>query len=306
MPCQFPMGGVLMADMEATSRGFTKKDSPIMKQTRNGRSLLYTVNDVPTTKLLLVGLTKDEAEIILKVRRVLPYEQDAKTPSVDARKLWEKIGKPHSRFNAWADFYIKPKLASGTFAEISVKGSVTKGRPRTDYLLSRDLAASLAMQANTSEGEYIRSYFLLMERAAVRLADYNPIRASQLVATDNALTTACMKRAGDQAKAGVITRFEVRVTAMELERHIKSLASEITTGLPAGSWRETLGRGIRDVLEPVDLNVYRSCYEMLVGLVVAGITDHETLTKMVSPMFGNRIDADSYLTDCDPWEDMAA
>lgn len=279
-----------------------------MKQTRNGRSLLFTVNDVPTAKLLLVGFTADEAETILKVRRVLPYEQDSKTPSVDARKLWEKIGKPHGRFAMWADAYIKPKLTLGTFAEISEKVSPTKGRPRTDYLLSRDLAASLAMQANTSEGEYIRSYFLLMERAAVRLADYNPIRASQLVATDNALTNACLRMAGDQAKAGVITRFEVKPTATVMESHIKNLASEITTGRPAGEWREILGRGrgIRDVLEPADLNVYRSCYETLVTLVVAGITDDVALTKMVAPMFGNRIDADSYLTDSDPCGDMAA
>lgn len=295
-----------MADMEVTSRGFTKKDSPVMKQTRNGRSLLFTVNDVPTVKLLLVGFTKDEAETILKVRRVLPYEQDSKTPSVDARKLWEKIGKPYNRFNDWAAFYVKPKLALGTFTEISVKGSATKGRPRTDYLLSRDFAASLAMQANTSEGEHIRSYFLLMERAAVRLADYNPIRASQLVATDNALTNACMKIAGDHAKAGIITCFEVTSTATKLERHIKSLASEIITGCPAGEWRTTHGRGIRDVLEPVDLNLYRSCYEMLVGLVVAGITADDVLIKMVSPMFGNRINAASYLTDCDPCESIAA
>lgn len=277
-----------------------------MRQKRNGRSLLSTVNNVSTTTLLLVGFTEDEAGIILKVRRVLPYEKDSKTPSIDARKLWEKIGKPYSRFNAWAEFYVKPKLASGTFAEISVKGSVTKGRPRTDYMLSRDLAASLAMQANTSEGEQIRSYFLLMERAVVRLADYNPIRASQLVATDNALTNATLKIAGDQVKAGIITRFEVKSTATNLERHIKSLASEIITGCPAGEWRETHGRGIRDVLEPVDLNLYRSCYEMLVGLVVAGITADDGLIKMVSPMFGNRINAASYLTDCDPCESIAA
>jgi anti-repressor protein len=277
-----------------------------MKQTRNGRSLLFTVNDVPTAKLLLVGFTADEAETILKARRVLPYEQDAKTPSVDARKLWEKIGKPHGSFKDWAAFYIKPKLGQESFAEISAKVTSTKGRPRTDYLLSRDFAASLAMQANTSEGEHIRNYFLLMERAVVRLADYNPIRASQLVATDNALTHATLRIAGDKAKAGIITYFEVKSTATNLERQIKSLASEIITGCPAGEWRETHGRGIRDVLEPVDLNLYRSCYEMLVGLVVAGITADDELIKMVSPMFGNRINAASYLTDCDPCESIAA
>lgn len=280
-----------------------------MKQTRNGRSLLFTVNDVPTAKLLTVGFTKEEADTILKVRRVLPYEQDSKTPSVDARKLWEKIGKPYSRFRAWADFYIKPRLAAGTNAEISAfEDSSRPGKATKQYTLSRDLAASLAMQANTSEGEQVRSYFLLMERAAVRLADYNPIRATQMIATDNALAHACMKRAGDQAKTGAITRFEIKAAAMKLDSHIKSLASEITTGRPAGEWRETLGRGrgIRDVLRPADLNVYRSCYEMLVGLVVAGITDDSALTKMVSPMFGNRIDADNYLTGCDPCEGIAA
>lgn len=278
-----------------------------MKEIRNGRSLLSTVNNVSTTKLLLVGFTRDEASLILKVRRVLPYEQDSKTPSVDARRLWEKIGKPYGRFNAWADFYIKPRLVVGTNAEISVfEDSSRSGKPAKQYILSRDLAASLAMQANTSEGQYIRDYFLLMEKAVVRLAGYNPIRASQIVATDNALTHATLKMAGDQVKAGIITRFEVKSTATKLERHIKSLASEIITGCPAGEWRETHGRGIRDVLEPVDLNLYRSCYEMLVGLVVAGITADDELIKMVSPMFGKRINAASYLTDCDPCESIAA
>lgn len=151
-----------------------------MKHPRNGRSLLFTVNDVPASKLLLVGFTKDEADTILKVRRVLPYEQDSKTPSVDARKLWENIGKPYSRFNTWAAFYIKPRLTAGTSVEISAFEDRSKpGRPAKQYTLSRDLAASLAMRVNTSEGEYIRRYFLLMERAAVRLADYNPIRANQ-------------------------------------------------------------------------------------------------------------------------------
>lgn len=280
-----------------------------MKQTRNGRSLLSTVNDVSTTKLLLVGFTREEASLILRVRRVLPYTQDSKSPSIDARKLWEKIGKPYSRFNAWADFYIKPRLVLDTNAEISVFEDCSRpGKPAKQYTLSRDLAASFAMQANTSEGEHIRSYFLLMERAVVRLADYNPIRASQLVATDNALTHATLRIAGAKAKAGIITYFEVKSTATNLERHIKSLACEIITGCPAGEWRETLGggRGIRDVLEPEDLNVYRSCYEMLVGLVVAGITADDELIKMVSPMFGNKIDTDSYLAGCDPCESIAA
>lgn len=43
-------------------------------------------------------------------RRSLPLAEDRKQPCLDARKLWERIGKPHGAFRKWADHYIKPLL----------------------------------------------------------------------------------------------------------------------------------------------------------------------------------------------------
>ena len=99
------------------------------------------------------------------------------------------------------------------FAEISAK--VTKGatgRPRTDYALSRDLAAHLAMMANTPEGRDVRDYFLDMEDLALRLAKRLPVRVATLVSTDNELTHHCYRKAAEAAKQGQcsVWRFKAR------------------------------------------------------------------------------------------------
>ena len=118
---------------------------------------------------------EEAAKLILATRRVLPVLEDQLLPQIDARKLWERIGKPHGEFRKWADFYIKPRIPNG---EISPVETVSNrgGKPRKDYLLSRPMAASLAMQANTDEGEQIRRYFYLMEQVVLKLTGDNSIQ----------------------------------------------------------------------------------------------------------------------------------
>lgn len=270
-----------------------------MKTKRTGQSLVETINNASTKTMIAVGFTEAQAARVISTRQVLPLVEDTKQPCIDARKLWEKIGKPHGRFRDWAEHYVKPLMERvGINAEISAKVSQgTKGRPSKEYTLSRDVAATLAMQANTVEGDDIRQYFLDMERLAVRLSEYFTVRADALVETDNILTTFTRKRAGDQAKVGAIPKGTVKTVALEREKRVKSLACEIVTGKPAGYWREAFGsgRGIRDVLANGDLHQYQQCYAMLVGLLQAGIEGKEALIKLVAPAYGNKVDMDKYL-----------
>lgn len=270
-----------------------------MKIKRTGQSLVETINNASTKTMLTVGFTEAQAARVISTRRVLPLVEDAKQPCIDARKLWEKIGKPHGRFRDWADHYVKPLIQrAGINAEISAKVSQgTKGRPSKEYTLSRDVAATLAMQANTVEGDDIRQYFLDMERLAVRLSEYFTVRADALVETDNILTTFTRKRAGDQAKVGTIPKGAVKTVALEREKRVKSLACEIVTGKPPRYWRELLGggRGVRDALDQRDLRQYQKCYDFLVNLLQSGVKSEATLVKTATPVYGGKVNMDKYL-----------
>lgn len=285
---------------EASPKRLNHLEITTMSKTkRTGVSLVETINTASTKTMRTVGFTEEQAKRVISSRRVLPLVEDTKTPCIDARKLWEQIGKPHSRFNMWADHYIKPLLErAGLNAEISAKVTQgIKGRPSKQYTLSRDLAASLAMQANTVEGDDIRQYFLDMERLAVLLSAYCAVRADALIETDNILTHFTRKMAGDQAKAGIIPKGAVAVVAIEREKRVKSLACEIVTGNTAGHWRGLLGggRGVRDVLDQRDLRQYQKCYDFLVNLLQSGVESEFELVKTATPVFGGKVNMDKYL-----------
>ncbi len=270
-----------------------------MKTKRTGQSLVETINNASNKTMITVGFTEAQAARAISTRRVLPLVEDTKQPCIDARKLWEKIGKPHGRFNDWAEYSIKPLLVETAFTtEISVIKTAARGTPRTDYTLSRDVASHLAMMTRTPEGREIRQYFLDMERLALRLHDRQTVRVDALIQTDNALTHHCRKDAGNAAKAGIIHKSNIPKVAIEKEAKAKSLACEIVTGKPAGYWREALGsgRGVRDVLANGDLHQYQQCYAMIVGLLQAGIEGKEALIKLVTPAYGNKVEMDKYLT----------
>lgn len=266
---------------------------------RTGASLVQTIQTASTHRMVTVGFTPSQAARIIKVRRVLPLVEDRRAPCIDARKLWAKIGKPHGRFNVWAAVYIKPLLAQGTsrtFAGISAKVSpVALGRPRTDYTLSRDVAANLAMMANTAEGADVRAYFLDMEDLALQLTRYDAVRVSAIVATDNRVTHLFTRKAGDAAKAGKLPRASIHHTALEKERLLKATVCEIVTGHHPGYWRDTFGRGVRDVLDTEDIQLYSRCYDTAQVLIESGVNRQAPLVTMLSTSFGGRVSPAKYL-----------
>lgn len=111
------------------------------KTKRTGKSLLETSNTVSTATMLTLGFSESQAKRMMRVRRTLPMMEDSKAPCIDARKLWEHLGKPHKRFNMWADSYIKPILGSNSInAEISAKVTEDKMEYNNDTLLETAIA----------------------------------------------------------------------------------------------------------------------------------------------------------------------
>lgn len=264
---------------------------------RTGASLLHTINDAPTLTICKLGFTPEQAARMIQTRRILPLSDDSKVPQIDARKLWARIGRPHRRFRNWAAHYIKPLLdRPQPFAEISAKVTpVRTGRPRTDYTLSRDTAAHLAMQANTPEGADIRDYFLDMERLALRLSEHMGIRVSAIVGTDNKVTQTLTRRAAEQHKAGNLSG-PAKVIVLDREQRLKAIVCEVLTGHPPAYWRDTFKvRSIRDVLDTGDMLVYSQCYESAWAAVNAGLGSKEQLTKFLSRSYGGKVSPTKYL-----------
>jgi phage anti-repressor protein len=263
---------------------------------RTGASLRETINTASTATMLTLGLGENQAARIIRTRRVLPLVEDPKAPRIDARKLWAQIGKPHGRFNAWAAHYLKPLGERPVpFAEISVKATTgTGGRPRQDYTLSRALAADLAMQANTPEGEDIRAYFLDMERLALRLAEHLGIRVDAIVGTDNMVTSMLIKRAAEQARDGTLKGESVKAVALDRGRLLKAIVCEVLTGHSTAHWRDTFGKGVRDVLDTGDALLYSQCYESARAAIAGGIAQRARLESFLHASYGAKVSPAKY------------
>ncbi|RAH36512.1 antA/AntB antirepressor family protein [Halomonas sp. SL1] len=282
------------------------------KTTRNGRSIVTDINHVPKKTLTSVlGFADEQAKRMMKARRVLPIVEDRQEPQIDARKLWEKIGKPHKQFNKWADHYINPLMAPDNFGEKSPKTCADEiehfsehtgkqGRPKTNYLLSRDVAAHLAMQANTAEGHDIRCYFLDMEDCVLRMERYRPIRTEHLTEIDNSVYHRIVSETGST------------VYAQDAERFLKGMVAEAVSGMSASEWREALneipgarGKGIRDVLDGDDLRVYRDALQFAASLLHSGATDRDQIESMVRSVHADKVHPDKYLHGSDHHQEAA-
>lgn len=265
------------------------------KTKRTGASLMHSAADCPKSLYLTLGFTEEQASRMMAVRRTLPIVENRREPIIDARKLWEKIGRPEGRFTNWVsrgagDLLLRFEQKF----EVIQRMTPTKGRPRIDYLVSRDLAAQLAMMANTEEGQVVREYFLDMEEATIRLARHQPIRAKLLVQVDNDLTHATRKQAGAAAKEGLLSKDLIPTVSAANEKRIKNLVCRILTGHSASEWHQIVGRRIRDSLDTADLDLYSRCYDMAVSLFRAGYANDKVLIDPMAPTFGGKIDIAKY------------
>lgn len=265
-----------------------------MSTTRTGASVRRTVMDCPAALAQTLGLNEEQAQRMIRTRRVIPFSHDRTSPAIDARKLWERIGKPQGKFSNWVQRELTPiATRTGNISQIREILTPTARRPRKDYLLSRDMAAFLAMMANTTQGDEIRSYFLDMEELALKLAEHIPLRVAVIVESDNTATHCLRKRAGDKVKAGKATRGEAFAKATEQEKHLKSMVCEVLSGISAGAWREATGKGVRDILDTADLTTYSRAYDFAVCLM-QGEMNRKGVRAMLSASFANKIDPARY------------
>lgn len=265
-----------------------------MKQPRRtGKTFMVTPTDCPAHTMKTLGFDTEQIKRMMRARRILPYVEARTEPCLDARKLWEQIGKPWGKFASWTSHEEKAFSVFMEKGEVVTRQTITKGRPRTDYTLSRDCAAQLAMAAGTEAGFELRQYFLDMEALAMSLARHTPIRAGQLAATDNKVTHAAHIRAGKKAKAGKLASVSVRFDATTQERRLKSLVCEVLTGISTSRWRELTGLRIRDVLDSADLNIYAQTYDVAAAMFAAGM-HKDSVEGVIAANWRNVIDVEKY------------
>jgi len=274
--------------------GFTNQKAKTMSNKRTGATVRHSTGNCPSAVAITLGFTPEQARRMISVRRVLPFAEDRTVPCIDARKLWGRIGKPQGKFADWIRRDLRPLAErTGNISQIREILTPTERRPRKDYLLSRDMASFLAMLADTVAGDEIRNYFLDMEQLALKLAEHVPLRVSLIVENDNAASHYLRKHNGEKAKAGKMSRGEVVSKSTEQERHLKSMVCETLTGFPSKVWRDTLGKGVRDVLDTADLATYANAYTTAVCIVKAG-KNRSDVRQILIPSFANKIDPSKY------------
>ena len=263
------------------------------KKSQDGRSLKLNIENVSTKNLVeICDLTYEQAERIINTRRVLKVQGDDSTdPQIDARKLWVKIGKPHKEFRKWAEDYIKPILEGAEkspaskdqvkpFTEVTGRTN----QKRTNYYLSRDVAAEFAMMARTEEGHQIRRYFLDIEKIAMKLYRVRVVRSDSLSAHDKAIYRAVVSGEGGN-----------RERAEKAQKDVRNMVPEVLSGKDAGWWRDEFGKGIRDVLSNDDLITYDKAMELVSQLIKGGIRKKGQIKQMVESNYGGAIDIQDYL-----------
>lgn len=258
---------------------------------RTGASLMHTVQTCPAAVAVQVGFTEEQAARIVQVRRVLPYAENRTEPNLDARKLWERIGKPWGKFASWVDSEAR------TISVFTEKGQVldvvtpTKGRPRQDYLMSRDCAASLALQARNDAGDSIRAYFLDVEELAVKLVRYGAVRGHKLGELTGKLHSLCIARSIDLKKQGQHTRPDNL-----LEDTLRAVCRALTGHRPS-HWQAATGRAFRDNLDAADLDRYVDGLVKALALFALGDSPEEIEVKLGKILSkAERIDPRGYAT----------
>jgi len=65
-----------------------------MKSKRTGKTFNYTPATCPKHVMQTLGFTEEQTERMIRVRRILPFVESRTKPCIDARKLWDQIGRP--------------------------------------------------------------------------------------------------------------------------------------------------------------------------------------------------------------------
>ncbi|ECK9403492.1 hypothetical protein SEPB62_19076 [Salmonella enterica subsp. enterica serovar Paratyphi B str. SARA62] len=144
--------------------------------TKQERKNKYDVNTIEKEQMIVdCHMTEEQAETIIAYRNKFKMLEGDDSVLVSLEQLWEVIGSPYGRFQAWLDQSVVIECEK-LLTEISVKRLPTKGRPKNNHFITSDAAKHLAMMASTEEGRLARRYFIVMEKLFKEVCLYNHLR----------------------------------------------------------------------------------------------------------------------------------
>lgn len=131
-----------------------------------------------------LGMNEVDTELVMEAQRKFPsiMIEDREGLCVNARTLWQELGKPHGEFNKWIERKLlnqnyrenKDFSKSDRFVEV---GNLK--RPQVDYALTLNCAKKIAMRENTVYGDLICDYFIKLEKAIKDGIEWEKLRFPQ-------------------------------------------------------------------------------------------------------------------------------
>lgn len=170
---------------------------------------------------------------------------------VDARKLWEQLGKPQGQFTHWANRKIVKKknktnghlvfIENIDYLTVRQKCPIanTKGyKENFDYLLTIDCAKNVAIVENTDIGIHCRKYFILIEKLVKANKDWFEVRNPERKAYKelcNKLSENIFLHSGRYAdkydyarEANILNIIATGSTAQEIKLYLNIQPNELT------------------------------------------------------------------------------
>lgn len=256
---------------------------------RDGRSVTHTPSDAPRKALLASGLSEYHADLLMKYRRPFPPTPDVYAPVHSARKLWERVGKPHGRFRDWADQAIAPLIPSAEISALSIPSK--RGSPTKDYLLSSHIAEIILAKVNNAEGRELIEFMWAASRAFVTIGARNDVRGASLIELTSRIRG---RRIAQCIDAGLSTD-EAKAAADAFNIRMIVVVTEILTGHAPSHWLDVFGDRIRDVLNTADMTRYTDAFKLIEAIVTVGTTSEEAIVAVLEPTYWLKIDMTKYL-----------
>lgn len=135
-----------------------------------------------------LGMSEDNAKKVIEAQRRFPTlltTDEEEGFVIDARTIWEELGKPQGEFNKWikrklVDKNYKENIDYNRFTKIVEGDSKGHGNATLkEYTLTLDCAKKVAMRENTDNGDLVCDYFISLEKAVKEMENWYNIRNPQ-------------------------------------------------------------------------------------------------------------------------------
>lgn len=212
-------------------------------------------------ELGLYGLTEDQVTVILEYQKRLPVLQQDNNKWTDARQLHRELGVKRQYANWIKEALIDVDAIEGV-EFLTSKLKSTGGRPKTEYLITTELAKQIAMAAGAKGGRtsaelreksrLARRYFIYIEQAFDNREQWN-IDRSEAARQYVGLTQAIRDNLSELERRKPLGKKDAFTAEADLLNHI-------VLGCTAYQWKTSHGFGrhenIRDRLPTEVLEIY--------------------------------------------------